>query len=100
MKIAIVNNFTTFVAWRYAPSRLVRLRRPDSPSNEEVAQYLTTFKSYEHKGGDSLKERVHQSYPDQLQHVLTSGKKVNKADSTNLASQFGVSLARSIWLVV
>ena len=59
-------------------------------SNEEVAQYLTTFKAYEHKGDETLKERVHQSYHEQLQHVLISGKKVNKTDADNLASQFGV----------
>ncbi|RXK35828.1 hypothetical protein M231_06922 [Tremella mesenterica] len=72
-KIAIVNDFTVFVAW----------------SNEEVAQYLTTFKAFEHKSADTLKERVHQTYHDQLQHVLTSGKKVNKTDADNLAAQFG-----------
>ena len=62
--------------------------------NDEVAQYLTTLKAYEHKSDDSLKEKVHQEYHDQLQHVLTSGKKVNKTDADNLASQFGVSLNR------
>ncbi|KAK1922718.1 putative mating-type switching protein swi10 [Papiliotrema laurentii] len=72
-KIAIINNYTTFVAW----------------SNEEVAQYLTTFKAYEHKGDDSLKEPIHQSYNEQFYHVMTSGKKVNKTDADNLASQFG-----------
>ncbi|ORY24194.1 restriction endonuclease type II-like protein [Naematelia encephala] len=72
-KIAIVNELTTFVAW----------------TNDEVAQYLSTFKAYEHKGDETLKERIHQAYPDQLQHVLTSGKKVNKTDAENLASQFG-----------
>jgi hypothetical protein len=28
---------------------------------------------------------------EQFQHVMTSGKKVNKTDSENLAAQFGVS---------
>jgi DNA excision repair protein ERCC-1 len=74
-KIAIVNNFSTIVAW----------------SNDEIAQYLTSFKQYEHKSADTLKEKVQQTYHDQLQHVLTSGKKVNKTDAFNLASQFGVS---------
>lgn len=69
-----------------------------SNRNEEVAQYLTTFKAYEHKGDETLKERVHQSYHEQLQHVLISGKKVNKTDADNLASQFGVSCSnRSVW---
>ncbi len=51
---------------------------------------MTTYKAYEHKGDETLKERVHQSYHEQLQHVLISGKKVNKTDADNLASQFGV----------
>ncbi|EAL20034.1 hypothetical protein CNBF3600 [Cryptococcus deneoformans B-3501A] len=72
-KIAIINEFTVFVAW----------------SNEEVAQYLVTFKQFEHKSADTLKERVQQTYHDQLAHVLTSGKKVNKTDADNLAAEFG-----------
>ncbi|ODO04761.1 hypothetical protein I350_05371 [Cryptococcus amylolentus CBS 6273] len=72
-KIAIINDFTVFVAW----------------SNEEIAQYLVTFKQFEHKSADMLKERVQQTYHDQLQHVLTSGKKVNKTDANNLAAEFG-----------
>ena len=39
-----------------------------------------------------LKEKVHQTYAKQLEHVLISGKKVNKTDVENLAAQFGVSL--------
>ena len=74
-KIAIVNNLTMMVAW----------------SNDEVAQYIAQFKVYEHKPADSLKEKVHQQYREQLQHVLTTGKRVNKTDANNLASQFGVS---------
>ncbi|WWC72887.1 uncharacterized protein I206_106851 [Kwoniella pini CBS 10737] len=72
-KIAIINEYTVFVAW----------------SNEEIAQYLVCFKSFEHKSADSLKERIQQTYHDQLQHVLTSGRKVNKTDADNLAAQFG-----------
>ncbi|WWC91020.1 uncharacterized protein L201_005960 [Kwoniella dendrophila CBS 6074] len=72
-KIAIINEYTIFIAW----------------SNEEIGQYLTCFKSFENKSSDSLKEKVHQVYQDQLQHVLTSGRKINKTDSDNLASQFG-----------
>ncbi|WVQ81347.1 hypothetical protein IAT38_003470 [Cryptococcus sp. DSM 104549] len=72
-KIALINNFTIFVAW----------------SNEEVAQYLVTLKQSEHRSADTLKERVQQTYHDQLQHVLTSGKKVNKTDADSLAAEFG-----------
>jgi DNA excision repair protein ERCC-1 len=59
-------------------------------SNDEVAQYIAQFKIYEHKSADTLKEKVHQQYREQLQHVLTTGKRVNKTDANNLASQFGV----------
>lgn len=83
-----------FVLPRYLrgdEGKLTSLRR-----NEEVAQYLATFKAYEHKSADTLKERVHQSYHEQLQHALTSGRKVNKTDADNLASQFGVRLRPSV----
>ncbi|WVQ74467.1 hypothetical protein IAR50_004068 [Cryptococcus sp. DSM 104548] len=72
-KIALINDFTIFVAW----------------SNDEIAQYLVTFKQFEHKSADMLKEKVQQTYHDQLQHVLTSGRKVNKTDADNLAAEFG-----------
>lgn len=49
------------------------------------------MKKFEHKSANILKEKVHQSYPSQLHHVLTSGKKVSKTDASNLSSQFGVS---------
>ncbi len=61
-------------------------------SNEEAAQYLTTLKAYEHKSADTLKEKVHQTYPSQLEHVLTSGRKVNKSNAEAIAAQFGVRL--------
>ena len=62
------------------------------PSNEEVAQYLVSFKQQETSSAHVLKEKIHQTYHNQLSHALTSGKKVNKTDADNLASQFGVSL--------
>jgi DNA excision repair protein ERCC-1 len=76
-RIAIYNDLTMMVAW----------------SNDEVAQYIAQFKMYEHKSAATLKEKVHQQYKEQLQHVLTTGKRVNKTDANNLASQFGVRLA-------
>ncbi|WOO83721.1 DNA excision repair protein ERCC-1 [Vanrija pseudolonga] len=72
-KHAVINDLSVFVAW----------------SNAEAAQYLATFKAYEHKSADSLKEKVHQTYPAQLEHVLTSGRKVNKSNAEALAAQFG-----------
>lgn len=61
-------------------------------SNEEVAQYLVSFKQQETSSAHVLKEKIHQTYHNQLSHALTSGKKVNKTDADNLASQFGVSV--------
>lgn len=58
---------------------------------EEAAQYLVSFKQQETASANTLKERIHQSYHNQLAHALTSGKKVNKTDADNLAAQFGVS---------
>ncbi|GMK57109.1 hypothetical protein CspeluHIS016_0309490 [Cutaneotrichosporon spelunceum] len=72
-KVAIINDMTILVAF----------------SNEEAAQYLTTLKAYEHKSADTLKEKVHQTYPSQLEHVLTSGRKVNKSNAEAIAAQFG-----------
>jgi DNA excision repair protein ERCC-1 len=68
-------------------------------SNEEVAQYLVSFKQQETSSAHILKEKIHQTYHNQLAHVLTSGKKVNKTDADNLASQFGVSQTRTIWFL-
>jgi DNA excision repair protein ERCC-1 len=56
---------------------------------------LVSFKQQETSSAHILKEKIHQSYHNQLSHALTSGKKVNKTDADNLASQFGVSLHRS-----
>ncbi|BEJ15144.1 hypothetical protein CspHIS471_0409110 [Cutaneotrichosporon sp. HIS471] len=72
-KVAVINEMTILVAF----------------SNEEAAQYLTTLKAYEHKSADTLKEKVHQTYPSQLQHVLTSGRKINKSNAEAIAAQFG-----------
>lgn len=69
-------------------------------SNEEVAQYLVTFKQFEHKSADTLKERVQQTYHDQLAHVLTNGKKVNKTDADNLAAEFGVSSLYEVLVIL
>lgn len=38
-----------------------------------------------------MKERIRQNYPEQLEHVLTSGRKVNKANAETLSATFGVS---------
>jgi hypothetical protein len=50
-----------------------------------------TYKAFENKSPDMLKERVQNDYPSQLQSVLTSVKGVNKTDVITLSTNFGVS---------
>lgn len=61
-----------------------------SVRNEEAATYLATYKAFEHKPPDMLKERVHNDYASQLQNVLTSVKGVNKTNVMTLSTNFGV----------
>ncbi|KAJ9093245.1 hypothetical protein QFC19_008451 [Naganishia cerealis] len=57
--------------------------------NEEAATYLATYKAFEHKPPDMLKERVHKDYASQLQNVLTSVRGVNKTNVMTLSTNFG-----------
>ncbi|KAG5456082.1 MAG: hypothetical protein BJ554DRAFT_4278, partial [Olpidium bornovanus] len=68
-------------------------RRFPAASNEEAGRYLETFKSFEHKPPDLIRERVDEKegYLGRLAAVLTSVKSVNKTDVVTLASHFGVS---------
>ena len=59
-----------------------------------------TYKAFEHKPPDMLKERVQKDYPSQLQNALTSVKGVNKTDVITLSTNFGVSgLGRGIIVI-
>jgi DNA excision repair protein ERCC-1 len=58
---------------------------------EEAATYLATYKAFEHKPPDLLKERVHKDYASRLQGVLTSVRGINKTDVMTLSTNFGVS---------
>ncbi|KAG8863500.1 ssDNA endonuclease and repair protein rad10 [Tulasnella sp. 330] len=58
-------------------------------SIDEVAQYLTTYKAYENKSPNMIKERIDQDYPSVLRSALTSIKGVNKTDVTTLRTRFG-----------
>ena len=62
-----------------------------TPSYEEVAIYLQTYKAFENKSADSIKERVDQDYSSILRAALTSIKGVNKTDVVSLRTHFGVS---------
>jgi DNA excision repair protein ERCC-1 len=59
-------------------------------STDEAAQYLETYKLYENKSADTIKERVDEKDPKaQLANCLLKIKGVNKTDVATLASTFG-----------
>lgn len=59
-------------------------------SLEEAGIYLSTYKLFEHKPPDIIKERVDKDYTSILQATLTSVKGINKTDVTTLRTTFGV----------
>ncbi|KAJ3511746.1 hypothetical protein NLJ89_g3918 [Agrocybe chaxingu] len=58
-------------------------------SYEEAGHYLTTFKQFEFKPPDMIKERVDKDYHSILRTTLTSISKVNKTDVETLRTSFG-----------
>lgn len=72
-KTCLVNNITIIVAFSY----------------EDAGHYLTTFKQFEHKPPDLIKERVDKDYDSVLRTTLTSIPKINKTDVETLKSTFG-----------
>ncbi|GAA5936434.1 DNA repair protein RAD10 [Sporobolomyces koalae] len=72
-KICIVNHFTLLVAW----------------SAQEVGRYLETYKQFERKPPDLIRERVDDSYMAHLTSALTCVRGVNKTDVTTLVSNLG-----------
>ncbi|EIN11327.1 DNA repair protein rad10 [Punctularia strigosozonata HHB-11173 SS5] len=76
-KVCLINNITIIVAW----------------SPEEAGMYLSTFKQFEHRPPDMIKERVDKDYFSVLRNSLTSISKVNKTDVETLRTSFG-SFAR------
>lgn len=61
-----------------------------SPSAQEVGKYLETYKSFERKPPDMIKERVDEDHMSRLNNVLTTIKGVNRTDVVTLASNYGV----------
>ncbi|KAG8907941.1 Excision repair cross-complementation group 1 [Tulasnella sp. 403] len=59
-------------------------------SMEEAAQYLMTYKAYENKSPNMIKERIDNDYASILHSALTSIKGVNKTDVLTLKTTFGV----------
>uniref|UniRef100_A0A670ZG86 DNA excision repair protein ERCC-1 n=1 Tax=Pseudonaja textilis TaxID=8673 RepID=A0A670ZG86_PSETE len=78
-KICILADCTLILAW----------------SPEEAGRYLETYKAYEQKPADLLKEKVEQDYLSRVTDCLTSVKSVNKSDTLSLLSTFG-SLANVV----
>ncbi|KAK7692725.1 hypothetical protein QCA50_004358 [Cerrena zonata] len=72
-KICLHNNITVMVAW----------------TAEEAGFYLSTYKLYENKPPDLIKERVDKDYNSMLRTSLTSISKVNKTDVETLKTTFG-----------
>ncbi|KAM4561004.1 DNA excision repair protein ERCC-1 [Fundulus diaphanus] len=57
-------------------------------SPEEAGRYLETYKSYEKKPADLLKEQVERDYLSKVTDCLTTVKSVNKTDAITLLSTF------------
>jgi len=58
-------------------------------SLEEAANYLETFKTYEGKSADLIKEKLQSNVNLQVLDALQSIRKVNSTDSQTLMSNFG-----------
>ncbi|KAF9950019.1 ssDNA endonuclease and repair protein rad10 [Mortierella alpina] len=72
-RVAMVNDLTMICAW----------------SNEEAARYIETFKAYENKAPDAIKERIDNDYLSKLTDSLTQVQSINKTDVVTLSSTFG-----------
>ncbi|PBK74446.1 DNA repair protein rad10 [Armillaria solidipes] len=72
-KTCLINNVTIIVAFSF----------------EEAGHYLSTFKQFEHKSPDLIKERADKDYISMLRTSLTSISKVNKTDVETLRASFG-----------
>ncbi|KAF9143519.1 ssDNA endonuclease and repair protein rad10 [Mortierella sp. GBA39] len=72
-RVAMVNELTLVCAW----------------SNEEAARYIETYKAYENKAPDAIKERVEKDYLSKLTDGLTQIPSINKTDIITLSSTFG-----------
>eukprot|EP00064_Thunnus_orientalis_P012128 superscaffoldBa00001819_g12162 len=57
-------------------------------SPEEAGRYLETYKSYEKKPADLLKEQVEKDYLSKVTDCLTTVKSINKTDAITLLSTF------------
>ncbi|XP_061648792.1 DNA excision repair protein ERCC-1 isoform X1 [Phyllopteryx taeniolatus] len=77
-RICIMADCTLILAW----------------SPEEAGRYLETYKSYEKKPADLLKEQVEKNYLSKVTDCLTTVKSINKTDAVTLLSTFSVSASQ------
>lgn len=71
-RISLLLDFCVVLAW----------------SEAEAARYLETFKLFEHRSADSIREKQSQNTVQRAASVLTSLRKVNKTDALNLITSF------------
>lgn len=69
-----------------------------SHSAQEAGRYLESYKLYERKPPDLIRERVDDSYMAHMTSALTSVRGVNKTDVTTLVSNFGVRAVSAVML--
>lgn len=70
---AILNDYTLMLAWSF----------------EEAARYLETYKAFENKPPDLIREKVTDDYNAKATDTLTQIRSVNKTDVITLLSTFG-----------
>lgn len=71
-RVSVLLEFTIVLAW----------------SLEEAGRYIETFKAYENKSPDAIKEKPAASDAERMISSLTSIKSVNKTDAYTLMSNF------------
>ncbi|KAJ7096233.1 restriction endonuclease type II-like protein [Mycena epipterygia] len=88
-KMCLINNVTILVAFSCVVFSSSRAFVHLLSRVEEAGHYLATFKQFEHKPPDMIKERVDKDYDSILRSTLTSISKVNKTDVETLRTSFG-----------
>lgn len=69
----IINNLTLILAW----------------SNREAARYVETFKAYEHKSADIIKEKPKESSKQRAVECLTTIRHISTTNANNLIKSLG-----------
>ena len=79
-KLSFTNGWTLIFGWSY----------------DEIARYLETFRMYENKTSELIRERIDSTdVKAQLTAVLTTIRAVNKTDVATLSSHLGVCSSSS-----